>query len=164
MENKIVLLILASAGIICNLHAVNINFELRNHEPYPISIKVFQKAGVRLQDKKQIRTASNSYVATIPAKTGNKISSINYSADEFKPTYLRISYYSNGIDVIRYFGLPVGRTLFLAFKEGKLLPQQGILFGKITSSGYSLSNNVKAQEIIELNQDDIGLIEDGLEY
>ncbi|MFZ5954476.1 MAG: hypothetical protein ACOYT8_05260 [Candidatus Dependentiae bacterium] len=164
MKNKIVVLILTSAGIIYNLRAVDINFELRNHESYPISIKIFQKAGARLQDKRQIRTAAHSYVTTIPAKKGNKISSATYSADAYKPTYLRISYYSNGIDITRYFGLPVGRTLFLAFKEGKLLPQQGILFGKITSSGHSLSNNVKAQEIVELNQDDIGLIENGLEY
>lgn len=155
----LLIIALSSAVQMC---AAPINFELRNHEPYALTIKVFQKAGTRLVEQKQISTAGHSFVTQLAAKKGSKISSVNYSVDINKPTFLRISYYANGFDVDRYFGLPASRTLFVAFKDGKLVPQQGILFGSITSSGYSLSNNVKEKEIVELNKNDVRIVESNL--
>lgn len=155
-------LLIIALGSAVQMFAAPINFELRNHEPYALTIKVFQKAGTRLVEQKQVSTASHSFVTQLAAKKGSKISSVHYSIDSTKPTFVRISYYTNGIDVDRYFGLPVGRTLFVAFKDGKLVPQQGILFGSVTSSGYSLSNNVKEKEIVELNKKDVGIVESNL--
>jgi hypothetical protein len=152
-------IILGALAIVVQVTAAPINFELRNHEPYLITVKVFQKAGARLVDQKQVRSGSQSFVTQLPAKKGSQIKAVSYSIDQNKPTFVRISYYANGFDVDRYFGLPASRTLFVAFKGGKLVPQQGILFGKVTSSGYSLSNNVKEREIVELNKNDVALIE-----
>ncbi|BDC34565.1 hypothetical protein Noda2021_05230 [Candidatus Dependentiae bacterium Noda2021] len=163
MKKQLALLV-SCLSICSGMSAATINFELRNHETYPISLKLIQQAGARYEMGKIIKSSATRYQTTVPAKTATKVSSVQHSVDTHKPTYVIISYYQDGGDVTLYYGLPSSKNLFLAFENGQLRPQKGTFFGKVTQSGLSLSNNVPEKLIMRLTEQDIRLVEDNSQY
>lgn len=119
----------------------SINFEIRNHDDYPITIS--------LMDPVINKTFFQGI--TLSAKKGKIIPSIQKTVDIDQGFLRLIVQYKNPSTARQAtksytFASSPNRTLYFAWEKKELRPQKGI-FGK-TQSGLSLKNNITVKDII----------------
>ncbi len=152
--NKL-LIVAVLAGIPWLTHTY---FELRNHDSLPVDAFVLQPATYQAQapgvtEYKQARADFKR----IAAKKGSAISTFSFPLVATQPTYLVLSYKdSQGRVEQAMYSFAVGKTIYIAWENGKIRPQKGS-FGK-TASGKSLRNNVSSYDIILLTKNEQELI------
>jgi hypothetical protein len=151
------------AIILCAPYAqakdIQSNFEIRNHEQFPIFVRLIQK-GFRTVD--QTNNYQLSYTPStvgqltlVNGKSGGAIDSWASGFDWSRPTYVEIAYLKNKQFVNQVYGVPAYRTVYVAFENGQLRPQKGKGFGKFTQSGFPLVENIKPGDLVKLNQQQI---------
>ncbi|MFZ5954477.1 MAG: hypothetical protein ACOYT8_05265 [Candidatus Dependentiae bacterium] len=146
---------------------IQVNFEIRNHERFPIFVRLLQK-GYRSIDqfdnyKQTYEPALIGNLTLVNGKTGNAIDSWASGFDWSMPTYIEIAYFKNNKFINQIYAVPAFKTLYVAFENEQLRPQKGKGFGRFTQSGHPLVENVKAHQIVRLTEQQIKDLYESLE-
>lgn len=141
----------------------NIGFEIRNHDPRPITITLkyddVTPINLGTADPLFMLDAYNSVIwqTTINGKTGPNYPTLATPIDIKISTVLTVTYTDKkGQKAFKRFQFPADKTIFVAWENNTLRPQKGS-FGN-TQSGLSLKNNVRQSDIRNLQQGTIGVV------
>jgi hypothetical protein len=146
MNYALLLLSIISSTVLCLEWKTpqDIGFEIRNHESYPITVSLTDYFNPKAYAFKDVY---------LPGKTGKNIASLKKALDINNPYKLTLQYATNtGYVTKTYLLSGINKTLFVAWENEQLRPQQGI-FGK-TQSGLSLKRNLTKKDISLLPSDD----------
>lgn len=165
MKRLLALLTLFSASMYAK--DIQVNFEIRNHEQFPIFVRLIQK-GFRTVDqtdnyKLSFTPATIGQLTLVNGKSGGAIDSWASGFDWSRPTYVEIAYFKNKQFISQLYAVPAYRTVYVAFENGLLRPQKGKGFGKFTQSGHPLNENIKAGDLVKLNAQQIKNLFDSIE-
>ncbi|BDC34942.1 hypothetical protein Noda2021_09000 [Candidatus Dependentiae bacterium Noda2021] len=127
--------------------ASDIGFEIRNHDTYPIRVYV---GLLGEQDTKFVVTTLFDE-GVVAARQGNVIKNLQIPLDINSGVFAIVIEYQNPITKKTYvnsYTIAPGKTMFLAWENKKLRPQQGKgIFQPVTQSGLSLAKNITQKDI-----------------
>lgn len=146
---------------------IQVNFEIRNHERFPIFVRLIQKGRIFIDHlnnyKQTYEPAMIGELTLVNGKTGSAIDSWASGFDWSRPTFIEIAYFKNDQFKNQIYAVPEQRTLYVAFENEQLRPQKGKGFGKFTQSGHPLVENVTSREIVKLTEQQIKDLYESLE-
>lgn len=127
--------------------ASDIGFEIRNHDTYPIRVYV----GLLGEQETKFVVTNLFDEGIVAARQGTMIKNLQIPLDINSGVFGIVIEYQNPITKKTYvnsYTIAPGKTMFLAWENKKLRPQQGKgIFQAITQSGLSLAKNVTQKDI-----------------